>query len=226
MSGRLELQPRLHLISTLVPQNAKLVDVGTDHGYLPIFLLQEGRITSAIATDIGVEPLAHAKRTANEQDISDIDFRCCDGLCDVAPQEIDTVVIAGMGGETICHILQEAVWTREEGRLLLLQPMTKVELLRKWLYANGYHIAREHLVRDKGILYTVFSVYGGEAEPLTLAQLYGGVNVQSDPLYPEYLKERIKKAEYALAGLRRSTRNDTAGRIEESEEILRALKSL
>ena len=224
MIEALALQPRLQLISTLVPQNAKLADVGTDHGYLPIYLLQVGRISSAIATDIGVEPLAHARRTAKECEITDISFRCCDGLRDVAPHEVDTVVIAGMGGETICHILQEAKWTKDAARLLLLQPMTKTELLREWLCANGYRIMREQFVRDKGILYTVLSVCGGEAENLTLAEVYGGVHAQDDPLYRTYLQERIGKIRYALSGLSRATRPDTAKRKAELQNILAALE--
>ena len=122
----LELQPRLQLLAELVPDGAKLADVGTDHGYLPVALLQQGKIQRAIATDIGEEPLQHARRTAEEYGLSEsVDFRLCDGLNGMMPDEADTIVIAGMGGETIIEILKNAPWTRQ--KTLLLQPMTKPE---------------------------------------------------------------------------------------------------
>lgn len=128
----LQLQPRLRLLADMVPQGARLADIGTDHGYLPVWLMQQGRIASAIAADIGPEPLAHARRTAEEYGTA-LDLRLCDGLRGIAAHEADTVVMAGMGGETIIHILTDSPWPRDSGCTLLLQPQTKVELLRLWL---------------------------------------------------------------------------------------------
>ena len=101
MERRLQLQPRLQLLADMVPEGCRLADVGTDHGYLPVYLLQRRRIRGAVAADIGAEPLAHARRTAEAYGVEGIDFRLCDGLRDITPDEVDTVVIAGMGGETI-----------------------------------------------------------------------------------------------------------------------------
>ena len=81
----------------MVPEGCRLADVGTDHGYLPVYLLQRRRIRGAVAADIGAEPLAHARRTAETYGVEGIDFRLCDGLRDIAPDEVDTLVIAGMG---------------------------------------------------------------------------------------------------------------------------------
>ena len=103
----LQLQPRLRLLADMVPQGARLADIGTDHGYLPVWLMQQGRIASAIAADIGPEPLAHARRTAEEYGTA-LDLRLCDGLRGIAAHEADTVVMAGMGGETIIHILTDS----------------------------------------------------------------------------------------------------------------------
>ena len=143
----LALQPRLHLLARLVPEGCRLTDVGTDHGYLPVALLQQGRITAAIASDIGAEPREHARRTALQYGM---DFRLCAGLSGVAPEETDVIVIAGMGGETIISILQDAPWTADGQHRLLLQPMTKAAALRHWLADNGYTFTGEHLVEDKG----------------------------------------------------------------------------
>ena len=148
VKSALTLQPRLHAISSLVPDGAKLVDVGTDHGFIPVKLLLDGKIQSAIASDIGAAPLDHARRTAEQFDVTDrIDFRLCDGLCGISENEVDTVVIAGMGGDNISAILNAAPWTKN-GVLLLLQPMSKAEVLRRYLPANGYCVIAEQLVAE------------------------------------------------------------------------------
>ena len=140
---RLSLQPRLRRLAELVPAGCRLTDVGTDHGYLPVSLLQQGRIASAIASDIGAEPLEHARRTAMQYGVDGMDFRLCAGLSGVAPEETDVIVIAGMGGETILAILQAAPWTKDGRHCLLLQPMTKTADLRRWLVDNGYTFTGE-----------------------------------------------------------------------------------
>ena len=86
----LQLQPRLQLLADLVPQGARLADIGTDHGYLPVWLLQRNKIAAAIAADIGEEPLQHARRTAEEYGVDGIEFRLCDGLKDIQSREVDT----------------------------------------------------------------------------------------------------------------------------------------
>lgn len=218
----LTLQPRLALLASLVPEGASLADVGTDHGYLPVYLLQKGSITHAVASDINALPLEHARRTAGEYGVTEgIEFRLCAGLDAIAPQEADTVAIAGMGGETIIEILKNAPWTRE--KTLLLQPMTKPEVLRVWLTENGYAITQEHLVRDKDTLYAVLTATGGESAPLTGAQAYCGIASQHDPLYGEYAQERITKLTRAAAGLKSSNRADGEERAAALDAIIEEL---
>ena len=114
MEKELQLQPRLQCIASLVPQGARLADVGTDHGYLPVWLLQHGRIESAIASDINALPLDHARATAREYGVTErMDFRLCPGLAKIKAEECDAIAIAGMGGETILGILEAAPWTHE-----------------------------------------------------------------------------------------------------------------
>lgn len=218
----LQLQPRLRLLAELVPDGARLVDVGTDHGYLPVWLIQQKRIAEAIASDVGQEPLQHAQRTAQEYDVAGVDFRLCDGLQDISPEEVDTVVIAGMGGQTIMHILEEAPWTKN-GSLLLLQPMTKPELLRVWLTENGYTIERERLVWDKDYIYPVFLVRGGVREELTLAEEYGGIGLEDDPLFKAHLDQRIHSLTRAIEGLRRAEHGGNQKKQQQLEEIRAAL---
>ena len=220
----LQLQPRLQLLADMVPPGSRLADVGTDHGYIPVWLLQRGRIAAAIASDIGAEPLQHAKQTAAEYEVNSIDFRLCPGLDAIAPEEADTIVIAGMGGETIQTILEAASWTAGGEHLLLLQPMTKVEYLRKWVVDNGYCFTEERLVLDKNYLYPVFAVRGGTQPPLTPAQQYGGVLLDGDPLYADYLDERIGKLQKAIDGLRHSCTTENVVKAESLSEICQLLK--
>ena len=201
----LHLQPRLQMLADLVPPAAALADVGTDHGYLPVYLLQKGAICRAIASDIGAEPLDHARRTAEEYGVS-LELRLCDGLQGIAPEEVDTVVIAGMGGESIITILSAAPWTKN-GCRLILQPMTRQELLRRWLAENGYRFTAERLVEDKGTIYPILCVEGGAQPPLSEAETYSGLLLADDPLYGEYLTRQMARLKNAADGMRRSQQN-------------------
>ena len=197
---RLALQPRLHAIADKIAPGARLVDVGTDHGYLPIYLIQQGMISSAIATDIGEGPLDHARHTAARYGLShQVTFRLCDGLAAVSPEEVDTVVIAGMGGETIAGILDAVPWSKE--KTLVLQPMTRAEWLRPWLTHNGYQILDESLVEDKGYIYPILQAAGGQMPPPDPGQCYYGYAPPQDPLLLPYIRRWRQRLEMAARGL-------------------------
>jgi len=217
------LTPRLQLLADWVPQGTRLADIGTDHGYLPVWLTLHGRISSAIAGDLRAGPLAHARATADEWSVSErIDFRLCDGLSAISPSEVDTVVIAGMGGENIAAILRSAPWTQDGRHLLLLQPMSRAEELRAFLSESGYAIRREQLVRDRGVLYPVMMAEAGTMQ-LSLGQLYGGAALLRDPLEDRYLIEWILRQQGAIAGLNRSASPEDQVRADELRESITAL---
>lgn len=111
------MNKRLEAIMAHIPQNGRgVIDVGTDHGYLPAALFQRGYTGKLIAADINAEPLSKAKRTAESIGAEDvISLRLCDGLDGCDPSEVDTIVIAGMGGDTICGILDRAEWCMGAG---------------------------------------------------------------------------------------------------------------
>ena len=132
---------RLKKISELVEEGIGCVDVGTDHAYVPILLRKSGYKGNIIATDINKEPLNNARKNASGFD--NIEFLLTDGLNGVDNSKIDTVIIAGMGGDLICDILDRAEWTMNDKFHLILQPMTKPEVLRYWLINNGYSILKE-----------------------------------------------------------------------------------
>lgn len=195
----MELSPRLQTIAQQVPQGARLADIGTDHGYLPVWLLLNGQIQWAIAADLREAPLNRAKSTAQRfKQMDHISFRLCDGLSGIETNEADTVVIAGMGGDTISSILQAASWTKQN-TLLLLQPMTGAPKLRQWLQSSGYAILQERIAREGEKFYSIWSVVGGAMPPLTPAEQWAGVNSE-DPLRRDYLFMLERKAERALRG--------------------------
>lgn len=199
---RLDLGPRLRAIAELVPSRCRtLADIGTDHGYIPVSLLLEGRLDRAIAADIGAAPLDHARRTAGLYGVSDrIDFRLGNGLDVIAPGEAEVIVAAGMGGDTIAGILAAAPWSRD-GPLLLLQCMSRTDALRRWLPENGYAVCQEKLAQDKGALYPILAVRGGEMPPAGEAQAQGGFLLEGDPLWGIYLAGRLLRLRRAAAGL-------------------------
>lgn len=156
------LTPRLQTVAHWVPTGCRFADIGTDHAYLPVWLLQKGIISHAIAGDLRQGPLDHAKATAARYGLTDaMDFRLSDGLRALAPGEADCIAIAGMGGEAIRSILAAAPWTREKTRLIL-QPQTNLPELRQWLTQSGYRIQSDCCVREEDRWYTVLLVAGGE----------------------------------------------------------------
>ena len=205
MGRHLELTPRLRQIAAWVPQGAHLADIGTDHAYLPVWLTLHSRVAAAIASDLRMGPLDRARETGRRYGVSDrITFRLGDGLAAVRPEECNTIVIAGMGGENIAQILLRAPWTTSGCHTLLLQPQSRAEILRSFLAEHGYTIRREALVRDRGFLYPVMEASGGEMN-LTPGQLWGGADLLYDPLGDRYLIEKIIQLQAVVAGRNRST---------------------
>ena len=216
----LELTPRLQLLADWVRSGARLADVGTDHAYLPVWLRLHGRVVYAIACDLRKGPLKRAGETYG------VDRICCrqgDGLASVTPEEADTIVIAGIGGENIAAILAKAPWTADGTHTLLLQPQTRAEVLRAFLADHGYAIRREALVEDRGIFYPVMEAAGGEMA-LSLGQLYGGAALLHDPLGDRYIIEKIIRLQGAVAGINRSGGNQEKG--DALRDIITALLSM
>lgn len=221
--GTLELTPRLQLLADWVPSGARLADVGTDHAYLPVWLRLHGRVVSAIACDLREGPLARARETGRTWGVDGVDYRLGNGLAVVAPEEADTIVIAGMGGENIAAILAQAPWTADGRHTLLLQPQTRAEALRAFLAENGYAVRREALVEDRGTIYPMMEAGGGEMF-LTLGQLYGGAALLRDPLGERYIIEKIIRLQSAVAGLNCSVSGQE--KADGLREIITALLSM
>ena len=222
MAKQLELTPRLQLLADWVPRGTRLADVGTDHAYLPVWLILHGRVSCAIASDLRKGPLERARLTGRTYGAEKIEYRLCNGLADIRGEEVDTIAIAGMGGETIAAILSAAPWTRDGNHTLLLQPMTRSAQLRQYLMENGYVITREALVRDRGTIYPVMEVKAGQME-LTLGQLHGGAKLLHDPLGDRYIIEKIIRLQGAVAGANRSSAAADREKADQTRQVITAL---
>jgi len=220
----LTLTPRLAAAAALVPVGARLADVGTDHGYLPVRLLLDGVIPFAVAADLRAGPLSRARETALRFHVEDkISFRLCDGLRGVREDEVDAIAIAGMGGGTAASILSAAPWTKN-GKRLLLQPMTALWELRGFLSQNGYRIEMEHIACEGKRLYSIMEVCGGTEPPLSPAEQWAG-RQSDDPLRGAWLAHVSAKARKALAG-QRASRNPDEGELECLEGVLSGLEEM
>lgn len=222
----IELTPRLRMVADMIPVGARLADVGTDHAYLPSALMLEDKLASAIAADLRQGPLSRAKETVREYGLNGkIGFRLCDGLAGIRSDEVDAVSIAGMGGETIAMILEAAPWTREKNIALVLQPMSSMEELRRWLQENGYIIIEERLAREGDTIYTALRVQAGEMAPLSAAEYCAGKNT-ADPLRGEWLEHWINRTQRAVTGMAQAKNESVAQRQAELKELLSELQEM
>lgn len=224
-----ELSPRLRSVADLVPQGARFADVGTDHAYLPVWLILRGVIDRALVSDLHPGPLENARQTAAHYEVSDkVAFRLCDGLSGICSDEADAIAIAGMGGETIAEILSAALWTARGEHRFLLQPMTAHPELRAWLSGHGYTIEREVLTQEGKNLYSTFLVRAGAMEILTPAETWAGRQWEGmdAPLRDAYLDKLSRRADKALLGIRNSSRPQDVERAAELEQAAAGLKEM
>lgn len=162
MDKIIKISPRLRCVADFVRDGAVLADIGTDHAYIPVFLALSGRLTKAIASDVAPGPLKKAENNIFMYNVQDIvSVRLGDGLLGLGDENLTDIVIAGMGGELIARIIDDAPFVKIAGLRLILQPMTRPEALRGYLYKNGFNIIDEALVLDGRIYQVICAEYDG-----------------------------------------------------------------
>lgn len=161
------ISERLGLAASFIKKGRVVADIGTDHGYLPIYLIREGISDKVIAADMRKKPLEKAKKNAENFMVSDkIEFRLSDGLESFSGEEADAYVICGMGGTIMMKILQKALCDDKlnEGDQLVLSPQADREMFRRFLYEKGFLIEEEKMIRENSWFYVVFScTYDGKS---------------------------------------------------------------
>ena len=221
------LSPRLLCVAKLVRQNAVLADVGTDHAYLPLFLLSVGKIDRAICSDINEGPLASARENASLDGLTEkITFLLTNGLCGVMAYSPTDIAICGMGGELIAEILESAPDAHKKGVRFLLQPMSKQEHLRETLYRLGFEIVAEEYVTEGDKAYLVIaSEYTGEIVAFDEARCLLGVRQGSETPLTSAERAYFLKKEKALLRRRNGRAKGDEG-TEEEDRLLATLASI
>ena len=226
----MQLSQRLSSVASMVTAGNCLADVGTDHGYVPIYLYERNIIPRAIAMDVNKGPLERAALHIAESGMKEaIETRLSDGLTALKPGEADSVVIAGMGGPLIIRILSAHPEITESLKELILQPQSEISEVRIWLYEQGYEIVEEHMVFEDGKYYPMFkAVKNPEAEKLTdLEYKYGKISVLGEPeVLRAYLVREIANKQTILQKLSEETTEKSKGRAVEIKALLAELEEM
>jgi tRNA (adenine22-N1)-methyltransferase len=203
------ISPRLLSAADFVRQDAILADIGTDHAYLPLFLLKEGRISRAYCSDINEGPLASARANAEAAGLSDrIEFTLADGADALSGKGITDYTICGMGGELIADIIERAPEMRSSEVRLILQPMTRRGELVKYLYSHGFEVEREAYSKDAGKFYVALIVgFSGECRELSELEAEFGLSAtpcQNPEAKIGYLKAKRQVFKKRVIGVEKS----------------------
>jgi len=204
---KIPISKRLLACAGYVRQGARVADIGCDHGYLGIYLLTEGVASFVTASDLREQPLQKARENAVRFGTEDrMEFHVADGLAAVRPEQVDTVVCAGMGADSIIEILSAADWIRDPGVHLILQPQTSGQALRGWLADEGFAMTRETLLEENGYLYTVLeAVWCGEKQNVSPGHQFVSQFLleEASPLLPNYFKRLSAGMQRAVIGLQK-----------------------
>lgn len=220
---------RLATIGRLTPQSGVLADIGTDHAYLPVWLLQQGRISRAIAGDIAGGPCRAARATVALYGMQDkVEVRQGSGLEVLRPGEADCIVIAGMGGNTISDILDAHMEIALSAKRLVLQPMVGAAGLRRWLTEHGWRLLAEELVDEQAHFYEIICAEPGKDKTYTAAEYAVGPVLlrEGHPLLPKQLARQLANCRQLLAGMERSEQARASAKYRELQELLAALEVL
>lgn len=204
----MKLSKRLTIISDMVQSGSRVCDVGTDHGYLPVFLYKSGKCESICATDIREKPLEKAKKNLSRSGASDVKLFLCDGLDLISRDMADTIIISGIGGEVISGIIDRALFLRDYTVTLIIQPTTGADKLREYLASSGFMVACEKAVEDNGKLYSIMKChFAGKAYPIDALRKSIGI---IKPHYPDgiaYIEKQYRIANKRASELESTGKN-------------------
>lgn len=202
----MKLTDRLLKIASLVDEGKKIADIGTDHGYIPVYLLNNNKIDYAILADVNKGPLENAKKEVRHNKLDEkVDLRLGSGLEVLNPNEVDEVIIAGMGGILISELLEAKKSVSQTVDKLILQPMQAQNELRKYLYNNGYEILNEVLVKEDFRIYEIIvAKYTGkntEVNDDIYYEIGSKLIENNDKLLHEFINKKINSYEGIISKL-------------------------
>ena len=220
---------RLQSAISYIKRGGKVADIGTDHAYLPIYLVKEGLVKSAVAADINLGPILSARANIETAGLSDvIDTVQTDGLHGILPHDPDDILIFGMGGELIVKILSEAPWVRNPKFGLILQPMSRISVLRAWLLENGFAILGETITDKSKFYQTIYARYDGVGGAYTEEELLlGRCNIESKPpLFADFVRHELRVHQRILDGKRMASDADLQNELRVVDFLKNRLESM
>lgn len=220
---------RLETIGSMVPKGSVLADIGTDHAYLPVWLVERGQIERAIAGDIAAGPCQAARSTVALHGLEEkVEVRMGSGLAVLAPGEADCIAIAGMGASTMISILEADMEVAERAKLLVLQPMAGAASLRAWLISHGWQLVDEELVDDAPHFYEIISARRGASPAYSAAELAIGPVLleKKHPLLAKQFARQLATANQLLAGMEKSERARASVKYQELLALKTSLEVL
>ena len=228
----MELSKRLKRIAEHVDKCESVADIGTDHGYIPIYLVKEGICKKAIASDINKGPIEKAKVNVAFEGVSN-KVKCLlgPGLNSLKVGEVNGVILAGMGGNLTRDILLADMDKVKKYDFIILQPAQNPEVLREFLYKNDYEIIDEDLIKDEGRFYELFKVkYNENSEKLVFEdeleyEVSTLLREKNHPLFKEFIEEKINKCETILSFIKEDT-EAAKKRKSDLEEKINKLKGM
>lgn len=219
----MQISKRLEAVAGMVTSGSFLADIGTDHGYIPIYLIEHKRIPKAIAMDVNRGPLEKAKEHIMQAGLQDkIETRLSDGLEKLKPDEAESILIAGMGGPLTVRILSEGAGKLGACRELILQPQSDLKAVRAYLEGEGWKIVWEEMVQEEGKFYPMMRAVPGEKSKMTPIQLRFGPLLLANrhPVLKDYLLREQRINEKILASLEGQESETAKARISEVEAEL------
>ena len=226
----LKLTPRLQAIAELIPPDSVVADIGTDHAYLPVYLILNKVSRRVIAVELNQAPLQQASETvAAFNCLQEIDLRLGNGLHALkATDKIDTVVIAGLGGQSIAAILRDGRHLLKSVQQLILQPMSEEGYLRLFLARNGFVLADEALAREGRRFYEIILAKAGREQETDLFRLSFGPRLleQKPPLLSVFLQEKIRKLKVVYHSLQRAEKDDVSSKLQDVEREIYCLEEV
>ena len=227
----MQLSPRLKAIADMVPPSRTIADIGTDHGYIPLYLIRQHRAEFAIAADISPGSLDKAVSLIRQHNLGHcMDTRLGSGLSVLTPGEADTIIIAGMGGILISEILRDGEETAAGASLLILQPMNGQEELRRWLLGNGYSIVDEELAAEGDRIYEIIAAKPDKSAAGYDSDVFYDIGwklvEKNHPLLKDFILKKIRSLNEIILSLENASTPQAAARKQELKEKIRMYREV
>lgn len=223
----MELSKRLQAVADLVGKDLVVADVGTDHGYIPIYLIESGKCQRAFAMDVNEGPLLRAKEHIAQHCLTEcIETRLSDGVKALRVGECESVVVAGMGGALAVKIMEEGEEVFRNLKEFVLQPQSELEKVRRYLNENGFQVVVEDMVLEDGKYYPMMKVINAVDSKYSLVELrYGrGLLNQKHPILKMFLEKEVNSRQMIIHNLKTQPGEHIKVRVKELEQELDVIK--